>query len=70
MPFSHILDPEQLAILTGVINDICHDAGIEPDSGEYEDAAYMVMRFYWAGYRTDDQLRAALHKATGQESCG
>ena len=70
MPFRDVADPEQLAMLKAVLNDICHDAGIEPGSEEYEEAAYMVMRFYWGGYRTADHLKAALHKAMGWERYG
>ena len=70
MPFRDVADPEQLAMLTAVLKDICHEAGIEPDSAEWEEAAYMVMRFYWAGYRTADQLKAALVKAMGWERYG
>jgi hypothetical protein len=70
MPFRDVADPEKLAMLHTVVNDICHEAGIEPGSAEYEEAACMVMRFYWAGYRTADQLRAALDKAMGWERYG
>ena len=70
MPFRDIADPEQLAMLTAVLNDICDEAGIEPGSDEHEEAAYLVMRFYWAGYRTADQLSTALHKAMGWERYG
>ena len=70
MPFRDIADPEKLAMLTAVLNDICHEAGIEPGSEEREEAAYLVMRFYWAGCSTADQLKAALHKAMGWERYG
>ena len=70
MPFRDIADPEQLAMLTGVVNDICDEAGIDPASPEHEEVAFMVMRFYWAGYRTAPQLKAALDKAMGWELYG
>jgi hypothetical protein len=70
MPFRDVADPEKLAMLTALVDDICDDADIERTSPEYADAAYMVMRFYWAGYRTSDQLKAAIHKAMGREHCG
>jgi hypothetical protein len=70
MPFRDITDPEQLAMLTAVLNDLCHDAGIEPDSPEREDAAYMMMRYYWSGCRTVDQLKAALDRARGKQRSG
>ena len=65
MPFRDITDPDELAMLTAVLGDLCHDAGIEPDSPEREEAAYMMMRFYWSGFRTADQLKAALDRARG-----
>jgi hypothetical protein len=67
MPFRDVIDPEQLAMLNAVLNDICHDAGIEPDSPEREEVAYLMMRFYWGGYTTADQLKAALDNAMRQE---
>lgn len=70
MPFRDVADPEQIAMLKAVLNDICHDAGFEPGSDEYDDVAYMVMRFYWAGCRTERQLKTVLHKGMGWERYG
>ena len=66
MPFLYITDPEKLAMLTAVVDDICREAGIEPASDEYQEAAYMVMRFYWAGYRTTRQWAGS---ATADRRC-
>jgi hypothetical protein len=60
MPFRHILEPEQLAILAAVLDDICAAAGIELQCPEREYVAGLVMHFYGRGYRTADALRAAL----------
>jgi hypothetical protein len=70
MPFRDIVEPDELAMLTALLDDICHDAGIEPDSPERDEAAYLVMRFYWSGYRTADQLKAALDRAMGLQRYG
>ena len=70
MPFRDVADPEHHAMLTAVLNDICDEVGIEPGSPEHEEAAYMVMRFYWGGYRTATHLRAALDKAMGWQRYG
>ena len=61
MPFRDILDPEQFAILTGVLDDICAVAGIEPQCPEREYVAGLV------GYRTADALRTALDDAMRDE---
>ena len=65
MPFRDITDPAQLAMLTAILDDLCRDAGIEPDSPVREEAAYMMMRYYWSGCRTVEQLKAALDRARG-----
>jgi hypothetical protein len=60
MPFRDILDPEQLAILAGVLNEICYSAGIKSDSPERQDMASLVLHFHRLGYCTADELKAAL----------
>jgi hypothetical protein len=67
MPFRDILEPEQLAILSAVLDDICAAAGIEQQCPEREDVAGLVMHFYGHGYRTADELRAALEEAMWHE---
>jgi hypothetical protein len=67
MPFRDILEPEQLAILTAVLDDICAAAGIEPHCPERENVAGLVMHFYGRGYRTADELQAALEEAMRDE---
>ena len=63
MTFRRVINPDQLAILNTVVDDFCRDTGIEPGSAARDEAAHMAMRFYWAGFRTDRQLRTVLHKA-------
>jgi len=60
MPFSGIVDSKQLAALTDVLDDICRQAGLEPGSPECDDAASFIMRLYWAGHRTAEDLKAAM----------
>jgi hypothetical protein len=70
MPFRHITDPEELAMLTAIVDDICRDAGIEPDSPDRDEAACLVMRFYSNGYRTANELKAALDRAMRLQQYG
>jgi hypothetical protein len=63
MHLDRIIDPEQLAILTAVLGDICLAAGIEPQSTEREEVASLILHFYGSGYRTTDELKAALDRA-------
>ena len=60
MPFGGIVDPRQLAALTAALDDVCRSAGLESGSPECDDAAGFVMRLYWDGHRTSDELKAAL----------
>jgi hypothetical protein len=60
MPFNGIVDSKQLVALTAVLDDVCRQAGLEPGSPECDDAASFVMRLYWDGHRTADELKAAL----------
>ena len=61
MRFSGIADPEQLAVLTTVLNDICTAAGIAPQSDARDDIAALLLDLYQNGYSSEDQLRAALN---------
>ena len=46
MPFNNIVDPEQLAVLSAVLNEICLAAGIEPESTESGDAAGLLTHLH------------------------
>ena len=63
MPFRHILDPEQLALVTAVFDDICRTTGLEQDSPEREDVAVLAMHFYRHGYHSADGLRSVIDEA-------
>jgi hypothetical protein len=61
MRFSGIADPEQLAILTTILNDICTAAGIAPQSDARDDIAALLLDLYQNGHCSSEQLRAALN---------
>ena len=61
MRFSGIADPEQLAVLTTVLNDICTAARIAPQSDARDDIAALLLDLYQNGHSSADQLRAALN---------
>ena len=63
MSFNGIADPQQLAVLSSVLDAICLEAGIGLHSPEREDVAALVMRLYWDGCRTLDEFRAAVDDA-------
>jgi hypothetical protein len=64
MPFREIADPEQLATLTAVLNEICLAAGIELHSPESEDAAGLLMHLHRIGCHTADDLKTTLEVVT------
>ena len=57
MPFSEISDPNQLAVLLAVLNEICLGAGIEPESPESEDTAGLLIHLHRIGCRSADELK-------------
>ena len=67
MPFHDYIEPDQLAILIAVLDDVCRAAGIPQNSLEREDVAMLVMHCYGRGFRNADELRAALDKAMQEE---
>jgi hypothetical protein len=63
MPFKDVVDPEQRAVLTAVLNDICLAAGTDPQSPESNDSAGLLMHLYRIGSHTADDLKDALEAA-------
>jgi hypothetical protein len=53
-------DSKQLAMLMTALNDYCQVAGVNRESRERLEAAYVVRRAFKGGARTPEQLRAAL----------
>jgi hypothetical protein len=60
VPFTKIADPAIAAFLTGALDEICRQAGLEPGSPECDDAASLIMRLYWSGHRSPEKFKAAL----------
>ncbi len=57
MPFNDVVDPEQHAVLSAVLDDICLAAGIELQSPDSEDAAGLLMHLHRIGCRTSGELK-------------
>ena len=60
MPYSGDVDPEQLAILTAVVEAYCKENGIDPTSDEREEVARLVMKLSYRGIATAEELRIVL----------
>ena len=67
MPFSRIADPMQAQILNAALDELCYDAGIRRATPEGRAAASLLMRPYWSGHRTPEELKAAINIALGRE---
>ena len=67
LPFSSISDPGQVAVLTAVLKDICSAAGIEPDSTDADDVAQLIVRAFWDGHHTAEELRQAIARRVEKE---
>jgi hypothetical protein len=63
MPFTGLVDPEQLEVMSKVLNDHCASCGVEPSTPEYESAGYLVMSLFINGAQTVEELKAALEAA-------
>lgn len=60
MRFTGIYNPEQLAVLSNVMDEYCRDHFIERPGPGYEDASYLVLALWRDGARTVDDLKTAL----------
>ena len=60
MPFSCVVDPEQLAILTSVVEAYRKENGIDPAGDELEEVARLVMKLSCEGIATAEELRTVL----------
>jgi hypothetical protein len=74
MPYSSVVEPEQLAILTAAVGAYCKEKGIDPASDEPEEIARLVMKFFCRGIATAEELRTLLlgpiARAPAQPSIG
>ena len=60
MLFNGIVDPEQLTILTTVLDEYCREAGIDRETPEHDQMARLVITLFNNGNSTLDELRGAL----------
>lgn len=67
MSFRNIADPEQRAVLSAALDDMCLAAGIDPQSSEGNDSADLLMHLYRIGCHTADDFRGALEAVRRQE---
>lgn len=64
MPFDEITDQRELAVLMGVLEEICLAAGIKPQSPECEDAAGLLMHLHRIGCHTTADLKTTFRAVT------
>lgn len=63
MRFTGIYKPEQLTMLSKVLDDHCLDHCIERPGPDYEDASYLVWALFRHGAQTVEELKGALGTA-------
>lgn len=63
MRFYGIAEPEQLDMLTTVLDEYCADNGFDPTSKHRDDAALALVAAFESGARTVKELRAWLESA-------
>jgi hypothetical protein len=63
MRLTGMCNPEQLAVMSKVLDEHCAKYGIEPFSLDYDDASYLVMTLFMNGAQTSKELKAALDAA-------
>jgi hypothetical protein len=60
LPFKGIANPEQLAVLTRVLDDHCRNIGLAEDHPERETLAHRVMALFNNGILDIEDLKQAL----------
>ena len=60
MHFNGIIRPDQLAMMSKVLNEHCRDHGIASGTNACQDTASMIIALYRHGYQTADDLKDAL----------
>jgi hypothetical protein len=63
--FVAAVNPEQLAMMTRVLDDYCKERGIADASREREDTARLIITLFQHGCHTADELSEALHGGWG-----
>ena len=67
MPFTGIVYPQQLAVLTEALQCHCSEFNIEPDSPAYYDAGRLAIILFESGIATSEELAAALRNNATNE---
>ena len=60
MHYNGIVRPDQLAMMSKVLDDHCRDHGIRSGTSAHESTASMIVALYRHGYQTADDIKDAL----------
>jgi hypothetical protein len=67
MPFTVVVDPAQLAILTAALDDFCRIGDIRAGTPEHEEAGLLIQSLYNKGATTAEALSAAIENMLRRE---
>jgi hypothetical protein len=67
MPFTGIVYPQQLRVLTEALQSHCSEFNIEPDSPAYYEAGRLAIILFESGMATPEELAAALRDSAKNE---
>jgi hypothetical protein len=67
MPFTGIIDPEQLAVLTKVLDDHCAERRIDRSSPDGLEVGRLILSLYGTGAQTVEELKTALDAALASD---
>lgn len=60
MPFGGVVEPEQLAMLTAIVDAYCKAKGIDPTGDERDPIARLVMTLFSRGITTAEELKTVM----------
>ena len=60
MHYNGIIRPDQLAMMSKVLNEHCRDHAIKSGTNACENTASMILALYRHGYQTADDIKDAL----------
>ena len=63
MPFSGVIQPDKLKLLTRILDEYCEARSISDENARKE-AAHRIMSLFKGGVQTSESLRAALMAST------
>lgn len=67
MPFTGIVNPKQLAVLTSALQSYCRENRIEVGSPEYYDVGRLALGLFKTGITTAEDLGNALRRLDDQK---